>query len=150
MQIPQELPQFSGTRAVIITSGATAGKVYVAADGMIELVHAYEEPPPGYSDNEGHFARKSQGIELGSGAPREIDKTPQVKRYVTELVSGLTTMERASDIEEVYLMAPAYVLPTLQKALTRELSDLLVSSHSGNFLNAHPTEFLKRLSDTEA
>lgn len=145
MKIPQTLPQFNQFPALLVVAGARSGKVYLASQGVVELLHAYDEPSPAYSDNEGHFAHSGGGVELGSGAPKEADTVEEGRRFAKELAAGTEALMRTHSAAEVHLFAPDYMLNIINDALAPAVAEKVQSRHGANLTKAHPTELLERL-----
>lgn len=145
MQIPQSLSQFTNENVLIIVAGARAAKLYLARDGLLEEVHAFDEPTPRFSDTEGYFARSGHGQFYGSGSPDEIDPTEQENALIADVTAAIDRIAEEIDLAGYYLTAPEHTLPRLRAALPESVEGRARGEHAGNYLKEHPLAVLERV-----
>lgn len=146
MQIPNAYPQFIDTPVLLAVVGRERGKLYFAQNGIIELITAENELSPNYSDREGFFMRRGEGVLYGGGAPYDGNNESARNRFIEKVVDDLRATTKATHVRQVYLFEPKYLKGAITKALkekTDRVRVLLVSY--GNFVSDHPRKLLERI-----
>lgn len=145
MKIPQKLPQFNNTHALIVVMSKDHGILYHAHDSEIDRIAALNNPPARYSNRKGFFMRKGGGVNLGSGGPYSGKSEENRQRFINNLVEELRDVIKEYAITKVYLFEPQYLKGQLAELLTEQESAHVVLVDFGNFVNEKPLELLERI-----
>lgn len=145
MQIPQHLPQYTDENVLLIVAGSKAAKLYLACNGQLEPVHAFDEPAPQYSDREEHFERSGHGQYYGSGSSYEADGNEERAALITDVSEAVERIDRDINLSAILLTAPAHVLPAMQDALPANVTNRLRATEAGNFLQQPPLSVLEHV-----
>ncbi len=150
MKISQELPQFTEISALLLVLGRQTAVFYAAQNGEISEIEEFRIENPHYSDKEGFFAARGGGKVFRSGAVREFQKWVVLRKFTKELNRKFSTADAAYHPDHIYFFAPAYLRPTIERAISRALQGRVVGSFDGNFQNSHPFELLKMIQARDA
>lgn len=152
MHIKQELPLFENKKALIIVTGKSVAKIYLALDKKIELIEEFEMPKPStqYTDREGHFKRSGgRGDYIGSGSVHEPDKEHFANKFSAELGEKVKVVYEENNPKEVYLFTPGYMKNEIKEDFSNSLKDKLVMEFDGNYAENHPFDLLKKIKEED-
>jgi protein required for attachment to host cells len=146
MQIPNELPHPAKPTLLVVADTQTA-KIFLIKDGeLVEIKKIFFEEERA-SDKEGGFGKKVGGQIQSFGNPpvvpgeEHILKDHLLKDLNKELFNRFTNNE----FEEWYLVAPDYILNTVEKAMHSYLQKTLVKKLAANLINERPLNIWERL-----
>lgn len=151
MHIPQELPQFTDNKSLIIVASRQNGILYTAHNGEMEKVVEWEIKDPQYSDKEGTVegGRWKSGIRamggiFRGGMPKENIKETVEKDFLKEFDEHLKNNWDPT-YTGIYLFASPYVVNDIPKRMTQEQNNKIKKTVEGNYIKIHPVELLKKL-----
>ncbi|MEX0918130.1 MAG: hypothetical protein WDZ93_03165 [Candidatus Paceibacterota bacterium] len=150
MQIPYQLPQFNRQNVLMVVMGSQRGLLYLAADGMVDIIGTIEQPADRYSDREGHFLHSGRGMLLGSGSVYEDKNIERVRRFFQKAANEVYRVMRAYDVQHVYIFEPAYTKGAVTLALRPLARERIKLVRYGNYLHTPATlllEFIERSND---
>jgi len=149
MRIPNQYPQFSKERAMLVVASRTALVCYEAAEGMVTEKLRLSVPEPHYSDREGFFERRSYGRVLGHGSVLEWRNQQQLKQEILRQFE--TTLRQMAYMEghydTVYLFAPDYRARAYRRRLPGAWRKRLTQLFYGNFVAESPMLLLERIAE---
>jgi hypothetical protein len=147
MEISNKLPQFDHKKAVIIVAGKQAADIYLAYQGEMKTQKEIRVETPEYSDREGHFERRSKGKTLGAGSVYE-DKDEKTKAdFHNQLQSVLKEIKKQINFESVIFLRPSQHKQEIKNKLPKYITNNIVREVGGNFVDNHPDDILKRISE---
>jgi protein required for attachment to host cells len=146
MQIPSELPHPEKPTAMVVadTQGA---KIFMLKDGEIEELKKIFFEEEWAFDKEGGFGQMSGGQVQSFGNPPVVpDEDHLLKDHVLKsLNEELFKRFQNKEFEEWYLIAPDYILKTVEEKMHSYLKRALVKKLAANLVNEHPLDILERL-----
>lgn len=148
MEISRHLPQFNNENVLLIVTGDTDAKIFLARNGTLKTLADFEVAKPHYQDREGHFKTRSNdppGSALRSGAVYENNKEFVLKNFLHEFSAHLKRVTRGEKITRVFLYTPATLKIPIRKILPKNLRDRLELLFEGNFFDLHPFELLNKI-----
>jgi predicted metal-dependent hydrolase len=146
MKIPQDLPQFSLRKTLIIVTG-THETCYISAyQGEAIELHDYKVEKVTYSDREGHFLRRAFGYVLGSGSVYEPKKEQQIIEFLSEFETHTKKVMRAIEPEDIILLAPSHIANQIKEKLSPKEKDIVSLSVHGNYIKKDTPTILKIIS----
>jgi hypothetical protein len=141
MKIKQELPQFTNSPSLIITTGKQHAIIYLAKNGIITKESEILIKPETYSDKEGHFERRSRNLNLGSGSVYEDDnKEKRIKDFINDIEKELKKYKK---IANIYCFCPDYMKNYLLAPISKYRKNPKL--FLGNFTDNHPFELLEKI-----
>ncbi len=141
MKIKQELPQFTNSPSLIITTGKQHGLIYLAKNGKITKESEILIETERYSDREGRFERRSKNLNISSGSVYEDDnKEKRIKDFVKNIEE---VIKEYKNIKNIYCFCPDYMKNYLLEMISKYSKNpkLFLGNHTDN----HPFELLKKL-----
>lgn len=143
MKIPQDLPQFSLRKTLIIVTG-THEVCYISAyEGEAVELHDYKVEKITYSDREGHFLRRAFGFVLGSGSVYEPKKERHLIEFLSEFELQTKKVVRAVEPEEIILLAPNHIENQVKEKLSPKDKEIVSLSIHGNYIKKDVPAILK-------
>lgn len=150
MHIKQELPLFENKKSLLIVTGKSVAKFYLALDKEIELIEEFEMPKPStqYTDREGHFKRSgaTEGY-IGSGSVHEADKEHFANKFSSELAEKAGLLDKEKEPKEIYLFTPDYMKNKIKEDLGASLKKKIVMEITGNYSENHIFDLLKKIKE---
>lgn len=122
-------------KCLVIVSAKEHGMIYVTVGGLFQHIDHVVEHPPTYSDNEGFFTRGSQGRDLGSGAPREVDKEGNIKRYIKAVSEELNHIVAKEKPEAIFIFEPEHLKGLIVEHLDNPTHIPVQALDYGNFVH---------------
>ena len=148
MQIPRELPHPKKPTLVVVADTQTA-KLYLLKQDKIELIKKIFYPEEYASDKEAGFGQYGSRGEMQSfGNPDVVpDEDHLLKTHLLKTLNDdLWQRLQNKEFIEWHLVAPDYIMKTIQKSLHPYLKKNLKKTLTANLINQPPLEVLKRLS----
>lgn len=146
MQISQKLPQFEDKKALLVVTGKQEASFYLANDSRLKKVGEFHIPKITYSDKEGHMQKHKFGKLIGSGFAREPKKQVLRNKFLNQLEDSLKQLsKRNTDIDEVYLYCPGYIMMSAKNTVPSSLKDKVVSTYRGEYQTQHPFKLLEMI-----
>lgn len=149
MQIPNTLPQFLDTTALMVVVAKEEGVFYRLSDGKMERIAEVDNHPPSYSDREGFFFRSGYGIGYSSGAPLETDKQENIRTFMKAAAAKLNELISKEEPQLLYVFEPAHLRGRLMREVGRSIEST-TSVHTvklGNYVREHPKTLLRYVQD---
>jgi len=132
-------------KCLVVVSGKEHGIIYVTNEGNLQKIEHISKHPPSYSDNEGFFFRSSHGQGLGSGAPLEVDKEHNIKRYIKAIGDELNNVIAELNPEVIFLFEPEHMKGLIADHLVNSTHIPLETLDYGNFVHEAPHEIKDRM-----
>lgn len=145
MHIPQQLPQFLETKALLVVSGQRAAQFYYMHRGNLSHIKAFSVELPHYLDDEGFSWRSGGGYEYGSGYVKEINKPAEQKKFLSLFHDSLWDMAKAYEIDEIHMSVPKHIHKAMTDALPNQMRNKLCCTLFGNFVEQHPFIVLEKM-----
>jgi len=136
--------------SLVVVSAKEHGKIYQIRDGEMKGLEYVEEHPPEYSDNEGFFMRSAGGMQLGSGAPLEVDDQRNIERYVKAITTELSDAIKSFNPEKVFLFEPEHLKGLIAEHVVKTNKLELTVVKYGNYVEKKAEEILQMLEDSVA
>ena len=140
MQIPQELPQFSDKKTLIIVTSLHDVVLYEAYNGSCEELSRSQVEKEQYSDDEGHFERSGDGKTFGSGSVKE-ENAQQNRVKIQNLIESSISEYKPEDYAQVILFCPDH-LKNINTEPLKKFGDAL-KVVEGNYSKQSIPELLK-------
>lgn len=131
----------------LVVSGQEHGKIYKLIDGEISLLQHVVEHPPTYSDNEGFFTHSGDGVQYGSGNPREEDDKRNLERYVNSITGELSEIVAEQDPKQIAVIEPEHLKGLIAKHLVNPNHIPVHVICYGNFVDSPLEDLIKKLDD---
>lgn len=148
MQIPQNLPQFEENKTFILVSSTQSADLHLAHEGQINQIEEVRTEPIDPDEQIGHFERKSQGRNLGSGGVY-ADKSKKLKdRFHNKLKDALNEIEESEIAQTILLSSPQDKTST-KKQFPDQLRRTIILEIDGNYVGKHPKEILEKVQDVD-
>lgn len=144
MKIRKELPQFSGTHALLLAVGRQAGVVYRATRGTIDAIDRFFVPTPKFSDKEGFFRARG---DMYSGSVLEPQKLYVFQEMTKEMEASLKMWCAHEKPDEVYVFAPSYLMYEILRRVKTIVGKSYIASYCGNYVQVHPFDLLAIIAD---
>lgn len=142
MKIPQELPQFSLRKTLIIVTG-THETCYISAHkGEAVELHDYKVEKITYSDREGHFLRRAFGFVLGSGSVYEPKKEKHLFEFLSEFESQTKKVLKAVEPENIILMTPNQIENQVREKIPPTYKGAVSLTVNGNYTKSNVPDIL--------
>lgn len=149
MQIDKHLPQFSKTKALLLTTGKQTATLYLGYKGQVKEIASFSIPTPTYTDREGFFERRSGGGVLGSGSVYEAKEKDTRDKFLAKLVGEIKNTNKKYKYQDVYLFAPQYIKNTINKKLPTAIKKLVKKEFTGNYTKSHPFVLIQHIREWE-
>jgi protein required for attachment to host cells len=101
---------------------------------------------PEYSDREGFYQASGGGKELNSGSVEKDSKQIKREDFIKAFVPACREVAGTTELERLYLFAPATTLPSLQEHLPTTLLTKLTKTIAGNYVKMSPIELVEKCS----
>ncbi|OGY79800.1 MAG: hypothetical protein A3B74_03460 [Candidatus Kerfeldbacteria bacterium RIFCSPHIGHO2_02_FULL_42_14] len=145
MQISNKLPQFHQHKSLLVVTGYYEAEYFIAYQGFIEKVQAFKLEKPEYSDREGFFEQKAQGVAFGSPAIQERIKRKMKQDFFKQCKEMQKKFNDDHDLVHIYIFTPEPLSIDLKKTFSKKLQQKIVFTFGGNYYKEHPFELLKRI-----
>lgn len=150
MQLKKELPQFTDSPSLIITTGWQVAKFFLALNGGIELEKTIEIENPKYSDKDGRTQRSvgTSGT-VRTGTPEEDNKDYVRKEFLKLFKSYLVNRIKSNDLKSIYIFTPSQGLNELKEGMSNDLKDLIKGFYIGNYAHKSPDELVGMIKEEQ-
>lgn len=145
MQISNKLPQFSQHKSLLVVTGQYEAEYFIAYQGFIDKVHEFILQKPEYSDREGFFEQKAQGVAFGSPAIEERIKRKMHQDFLKQCKAMHKKLNVDHEFVHIYIFTPEPLTTELKNTLPKKLQQKIVFTFGGNYYKEHPFELLKRI-----
>lgn len=143
MQIPQSLPQFLDSEALIIVAAKENGIIYRIKDGEVQKIETLEKPLPTYSDDEGYFFSAA-----GGGAPKERDDIDEYKKAFDRTVAAeLDSLIGQESARVLYVFEPEHLKGRIIAELQKHPHVSVHTVRYGNYVHEDPLQLLKYIQE---
>lgn len=143
--IEENLYQFDQEKSLLVLTGEQSAKFYLAHQGTIEELSLMNILNPVYSDREGFFGRMVGRTLISSGATYEQPKRYVHNKFTSKLKSTIKVIDEQQRIDTIYLFSPKFMLNEILHNLTNDMRNKIKWTISGNLLDKHPFELIKRI-----
>jgi len=147
MQIPKEAIRPEKTTMLVVADTQTA-KLYLIKNDEINEIKKIFFPEEHASDKEGGFAQHGASGEMQSfGNPPVVpDEDHLLKDHLCKSLNDeLFTRFQNKEFENWFLVAPDYIIKTVQNSMHSYLKESLDKTLAQNLVNEHPLEILKKI-----
>ena len=146
MQIPNELPHPAKPTLLVVADTQTA-KIFLLQDDELKEIKKIFFEEERASDKEGGFGKKAGGQMQSFGNPPVVPGEEHILKdhLLKELNEELFNRLKNNEYEEWYLVAPDYILNTVEAAMHSYLQKALVKKLAANLINEHPLDIWERL-----
>jgi len=146
MQIPSELPHPAKPTLMVVADTQSA-KIFLLKDDELEEINSIFFEEERASDKEGGFGKKVGGQMQSFGNPPVVPGEEHVLKdhLLKELNEELFKRLQNNEFEEWCLVAPDYILKTIEEAMHSYLQKALIKKHAANLVNEHPLDIWERL-----
>lgn len=142
MHIPEDLPQFNEGSALVAVCGSKAGRVFLAGEGELSELFFIDHEDIKYSDDEGFFGSKETG-----GSPEIPVDEMEESKFIDKFRIAVSEAIKENDPEKIYLFAPSEAVPAVIDAFTSDMKEKIIIAKEGNYVDRHPSEFLKYIAE---
>jgi hypothetical protein len=132
-------------KCLVVVSAKEHGIIYLLVDGQLKELEHVDKHPLSYSDNEGFFFRTGSGKRLGSGAPLEVDKQHNIKRYIKAIGEELNEVIKTEKPEVIFLFEPEHLKGLVEEYLVNSTHIPVQTIEHGNFVHEAPHEIMARM-----
>lgn len=132
-------------KCLVVVSAKEQGIIYVSTAGRLHELEHIDKHPLSYSDNEGFFFRSGNGRRLGSGAPLEVDKQHNIKRYIKAISEELNSVIASHKPEVIFLFEPEHLKGLVAEHLVNPTHIPVRTLDYGNFVHESPHEIQDRV-----
>jgi len=132
-------------KCLVVVSAKEHGIMYLSTDGQLHAIEHIDKPPLSYSDNEGFFVRSGHGHRLGSGAPLEVDKQHNIKRYIKAITEELNNVIASEKPEVIFLFEPEHLKGLVAEHIVNPTHIQVQTIDYGNFVHEAPDEIKDRI-----
>lgn len=146
MTISKKFPQFQGEKVLILATGMEAASIYLAEDGVIQMIERFQTAWPVYSDSESFFGR-SKNMSVGS-----VVKDPKkiaYRDFMRDLKVRLKKMGDEHEITKVFIFTPKALKNRVFETLPSKMRSLVSHEIIGNLADFHPFVLLGRIQRAE-
>jgi protein required for attachment to host cells len=147
MQIPNKLPHPAKPTLLVVADTQTAKIFLIKNDELEEIKKIFFEEERA-SDKEGGFGQRIGGQMQSFGNPPVIPSEEEhllKDHLLKELNEYLFTCFHNKEFEEWYLVAPDYILNTVEQAMHSYLQKALIKKLAANLVNEPPLDIWERL-----
>jgi hypothetical protein len=148
MKIPEKFYQFKGEKALIVISGTEEAKIFKASNGDIEFLQNIKAREVSYSDREGFFESRRQGMTFRSGSTMKDVDQKEKKDFLETLAEEFRKLN--GEYDYIVLTAPEHALPEIIDSLgipSDKVQDVVRIAKKGTYLKYSAEELLELLTD---
>lgn len=148
MKIPNALPQFEGTTALLVVAGKQNAKLYMARDGSLQRVMEVKASKPQYTDKEGQFKRRGRGGTMSSGSVQETRDDETVRSFIAALKESLKSTGAAKGATKIYVFAPPPTRPRVVGAFGAREREKIEREFDGNYVSIPMLDLVKKIAES--
>ena len=146
-QIPEALPQFIDSAALIVVAGSHSAHLYYVQDGYMREIDKTESDFV-FDEREGFFLSSHPTVDtMGAGAPDMIDKGYERDRFQKQLANEIIAVMRSQKIPHLYIFSSKESASILVDNLENDVKDRVRHVERRNLQSAHPIELLEYIKE---
>lgn len=143
MQIPKNLPQFSDSPSLFISSGEYEAHFYLAHKGILEELESFKMAPREEAREKQGFITESKGKSLGAVSHRGAYVEDLKRKFKARVDYTIHNLMDEYQFRSIYLFAPEYVAKRIVKGLEPSEEEKIKIKFFGEYTKLHPLKLLK-------
>ncbi len=144
MEINQDLPQFEESKSLLIVSGESKAKYYIAYDGHIELLDEFAVADPSLQLRDDYL--KDSKTWKSWAMPEEYKQYSQHK-LLKRISEETREIVQKHKIKETYLFCIEFMKNEVKDNLAPEVKETVKFEFSGDMQYHHPFDLLKLIKE---
>lgn len=141
--IPKNLPQFSDSPSLFISSGEYEAHFYLAHQGTLEEVESFKMPPREEARGKQAFIGASQTKALGAVTHHGAYVEELKRKFQARVDYTIHNLLDEYQFQNIYLFSPEYVAKRIIKGLEPNEEEKIKMKFFGEFIKLHPLKLLK-------